>query len=45
MIRHKNINITILDVDMQGMESIGAEVFQATELLKYVACRQKTFVL
>lgn len=47
MSRHKNINTTLLDVDvdMQGMESKGAEDFLATELLKYVACRQKTLVL
>lgn len=45
MSRHKNSNTTLLDVDMQGMESKGAEDFLATELLKYVAHRQKTFVL
>lgn len=32
--RHKTINITMLDTDVQGMESKGAEVFPATELLQ-----------
>lgn len=32
--RHKTINITMPDTDVQGMESKGAEVFPATELLQ-----------
>lgn len=43
--RPMTIKIIMLEADIQGMESRGAEVFLATEHLKFAARRQKNLVL